>query len=106
MPKVADDFDKTIYNHTKIMELLKMPKDGYRLCKSDLVLSLDKVMKVEKAAEELTQTNYKLMSKIDKLEKIINGMLREVPGVMLSNALHESERKCKGGYNVGTTCKT
>ena len=98
MPKVADDFDKTIYNHTKIMEFLT------NLLKSKPTMS--SIIEVEKAAEELTQTNYKLMSKIDKLEKIINGMLREVPGVMLSNALHESERKCKGGYNVGTTCKT
>ena len=98
MPKVADDFDKTIYNHTKIMKFLT------NLLKSKPTMS--SIIEVEKAAEELTQTNYKLMSKIDKLEKIINGMLREVPGVMLSNALHESERKCKGGYNVGTTCKT
>jgi len=85
MPKVADDFDKTIYNHTKIMKFLT------NLLKSKPTMS--SIIEVEKAAEELTQTNYKLMSKIDKLEKIINGMLREVPGVMLSNALHEVGKK-------------
>ena len=85
MPKVADDFDKTIYNHTKIMKFLT------NLLKSKPTMS--SIIEVEKAAEELTQTNYKLMSKIDKLEKIINGMLREVLGVMLSNALHEVGKK-------------
>jgi len=61
MPKVADDFDKTIYNHTKIMKFLT------NLLKSKPTMS--SIIEVEKAAEELTQTNYKLMSKIDKLEK-------------------------------------